>query len=131
MKFNKEFFNSKGQALIVLLFFSLIGITVISAAALVAYGNISSASIVEQGNYAYYVAESGAEEGLLRLLRNPSYSGTPQGQPLSVNGGSVTIVVSGGTITAVGTYNNNVRKIQVETAYSNYARTVISWKEIY
>lgn len=131
MKINKEMFDSRGQALVILLFVSLIGITVITAAAVVAYGNISSASVVERGNYAYYIAESGVEEGMLRLIRNPSYTGTPVGQPLSIDGGSVTIEISGNTITATGTYNNNVRKIRAETAYINYARTITSWKEIY
>ena len=131
MRINKIILNSKGQALVILLFITLIGMTVISAAAVVAYGNISAASVVEQGNYAYYIAESGIEEGLLRLIRNPSYTGTAQGQPLSINGGSVTIEISGNTITATGTYNNNVRKIRAETVYSNYTRTITSWKEIY
>lgn len=131
MRLNKETFDSKGQALIILLFISLIGMTVISAAAVVAYGNISSSSIVEQGNYAYYIAESGIEEGMLRLIRNPNYTGTPVGQPLSIDGGNVTIEVSGNTIIATGTYNNNVRKIKAETTYTNYMRSIISWKEIY
>lgn len=131
MRFKKNMFDSKGQALVILLFVALIGITVITAAAVVAYGNISSASVVEQGNYAYYIAESGVEEGLLRLIRNPSYTGTPVGQPLSIGGGNVTIEVSGNTITATGIYNNNVRKIRADTVYVNYTRTITSWKEIY
>jgi len=133
--FQFSFFNSNkassGQALVMLLFFVLIGFTIIFAAAVMVFGNSSAASITEQGNYAYYIAESGVEEGLLKLLRNPSYTGTPANQPLSVGGGSVVIEVSNGLITATGTYNNVVRKIQAQTVYNNYVLTISSWKEVY
>jgi len=127
------FLQQSGQALVSLLFIAIIGITIISAAVILVYGNMQSASITEQGTYAYYVAESGAEEGLLRLLRNPYYSGTPIGQPLSVGLGSATIQVNtaSGLITSTGTYNNTIRKIQIQTVYNNGVRTVTSWKEVW
>lgn len=124
------FLQQSGQALVSLLFIAIIGITVISAAAVLVYGNIQSASINEQGTYAYYVAESGAEEGFLRLLRNPHYSGTPVGQPLTVGLGSAAIQVSNGTIISTGTYNNSVRKIQAQAVYNNGILTISSWKEV-
>lgn len=122
--------NSKGQALVSLLFIVLIGFTIITVAAILVYVNFQSASIAEQGTYAYYIAESGAEEGLLRLIRNPLYPGTPAGQPLTVSSGSAQIQVSAGVITSTGTYNNAVRKIQVQTVYNNNVLTITSWKEI-
>ena len=129
-----NFGSSSGQALVTLLFFVLIGLTVISAAAIMVFGNTQSASITEQGNYAYYVAESGIQEALVRLLRDPSYSGTPVGQPLSIGEGTVVIQVSSSsgiiTATATGTFNNNVRKIQAQTVYNNNIASVSSWKEI-
>ncbi len=127
------FLQEGGQALISLLFITIIGITVISSAAALVYGNTQSASITEQGTYASYVAESGAEEGLLRLLRNPNYTGTTVGQPLSVGLGSVAIQVNtaSGLITSIGTYGNTVRKIQVQTVYNNGVRTISSWKEVW
>ncbi len=123
--------SQSGQALVSLLLISLIGFTVIAASAIMVYGNTQAASIVEQGGYAYYVAESGTEEGLLRLLRNPNYSGTAEGQPLSVGSGSVVITVNNGLITATGTYQGSVRKIQAQTVYNNGIRTIISWKEVW
>lgn len=122
----KNLKNDKGLALVTLLFFVIIGITIISAEAIVLYTNILSASTAEQGADAYYVAESGIEEGLLRVIRDPSYSGGT----LTVGSGSVVIQVVNGTITATGTYNNAMRKIQVETTNSNGALTIDSWKEI-
>ncbi len=126
-----------GQALIIMIFVSLIGMTIISAAAIFILQNMKSTSLVEQGTVSYYAAESGAEEALLRLIRDPNYLGTSPGQPLTFTvdnyQASVDITVStpGGTIISIGTYNNSHRKIQVETVYNNYVRSITSWKEIY
>lgn len=122
--------SNSGQALVTLLFFTIIGMTIITSAAVFVYENSQSASVTEQGAYAYYIAESGVEEALLRLLRDPAYSGTPNGQPLLVGDGSVVIDVSNGLITATGTYQSVVRKIQAQTVYNNYIFTISSWKEI-
>ncbi len=123
--------NKSGQALVTLLFISVIGVTVITAAAILIFQNIQSSSIVEQGTQAYYIAESGIEEGVLRMLRNPGYSGTSPGQPLDVDGGSVVIsTASGGIISATGTYHDTSRTIQVKTVYNNGELTISSWKEI-
>jgi len=123
--------DMSGQALVTLLFIAVIGMTITAAAAIFIYQNILSSSVTEQGVDAYYVTEAGIEEGLIRRLREPSYSGTPTGKPLTVGGGSVVIsTASGGILTAVGTYYNSVRKIQVQTVYNNGVLTVQSWKEI-
>lgn len=129
-KLKSLFSSSPGQALVTLLFFVLIGLTVLSSSAVLVYGNIQSASVTEQGNYAYYIAESGIEEALLRMVRDPNYTGTPAGQPIVISDGSVTVQVSGGVITATGVYLNNVRKIQAQTVYNNNVLTVSSWKEV-
>lgn len=128
--------NNQGQALITLLFISVIGMTIIAASAIFIFQNIQGASVAEQGVGSYYVAEAGIQEALLRMLRNPNYTGTPLGQPLSVNtasvSGSVVIQVStsSGIITSIGTYNNSVRKIQVQTVYNNGVLNISSWKEV-
>ena len=122
--------STSGQALITLLFFVLIGFSIISAAAAMIFNNTQAASVTEQGNYAKSVAESGIEEALIRLLRDPNYSGTAPGQPLSINGASVEIQILDGTIIATGTHNNVVRKIEAQTVYNNNILEVISWKEV-
>src|SRR3989338_1434467 len=103
--------GQKGQVFVTLLFFVIIGVTIISAETIVLFTNILSGSTEEQGANAYYVAESGIEEALLRLNRNPGYAG----EILSVGGGNAVVQVSNGIITATGTYATTVKKIQVQT----------------
>lgn len=123
--------KQSGQALVTLLFVAIIGITITVAAAIFVYQNIQASSVTEQGVDAYYVAEAGIQEGMIRKLRDSSYSGTPAGQPLSIGGGTVVIsTTSSGLITAIGTYNNSVRKIQVQTVYNNGILTIQWWKEV-
>src|SRR4029077_7648817 len=81
----------KGQALITLLFFTVIGVTVTSAAVAMIMVNALSGTKQQQGEVAYEIAESGAENGLIRLLRDPTYIG----ETLPVGSGSATITVTG------------------------------------
>jgi hypothetical protein len=121
--------HNKGNALITLLFFMFIAITILTSTALVLYSSIFGASQVEQGQMAYYAAESGIENGMLYLLRNPSYAGTIPQFSVGSNG-QATASISGGIITSAGTYGNAVRKIEVRTASSSGALNITSWKEI-
>ncbi len=126
---NKNFFYKKGQALLMLLVFSIIGITVTSAATVLVLTNSANAQKVEGGTVAHQIAESGMENALLRLLRNPFYTG----ETLSVDGGTAVITVTGSnpyTITSVGSKNDFSRTIQVVLNY-NGTMTITSWKEIF
>jgi len=120
--------SQKGQALITLLFFMIIGVAIISSAALVLSAGILSSSTSEQGLAAYYVAESGAEDGILYLLRNPAYSGSLP--PVPVGLGQASVSINNGTIISTGSYGTTVRKIQIQTTNSGGAFTISSWKEI-
>ncbi len=121
--------NQKGQALITLIFFTVIAVTIISAAVSVLFTNTLSTTSAQKGQEAYFAAESGAEDGFLHLLRNPQYpSGTYQ-----INAGvqaSVTIDSVAGTIVSTGSVGDTVRTIRIETIYNNGAFTISSWKEI-
>ncbi len=121
--------SQEGQALITLLFFMVIGITVITATALVLSAGILSSSTSEQGLIAYYAAESGAENGILHLLRNPSYSGDLPTLSFE-SGGNASVNISSGVITSIGNYGSSIRKIQITTAESNGAFSITSWREI-
>lgn len=118
--------GQRGQAIVTLILIMVIAIAVITAIIIVSANSIASGSSMEQGTVAFYAAESGAENAIIRKLRNPSYTG----ETLSVDGATVTIVVNGDTITSVAQYRNAIRKIEVQTTYSNNVLSVASWKEI-
>jgi len=121
--------HSKGQALVVLLFYMIIAITLTTTA--VAMG-ISSSMITtqeEEGGHALEVAESGAENALLRLLRNTSYTG----EVLPVDTGTATVTVSGTTtktVRSVGVIGAYSRTIQADVTYTNGVMTILSWQEV-
>ncbi len=119
----------KGQALITLLFFVLISLTITSSAIIIIIANSISASKLEEGNLAYYIAESGAENALLRLLRDPGYAG----ETLEIGSGTATVTVSGSnpkTILSVGQDGNFKRKVSAQMTYSNGYYTLSNWKEL-
>lgn len=119
-----------GQTMVTLLFFVVIALTITSAAVAMVITNSQSTTKFEQGLLAYYVAEGGVENALLRLLRNPNYTG----ETLSVGEGTAVITVAGTdpkTITSLGTVRNFSRKIQLVAEYTNNILSVTSWKEVY
>ncbi len=118
--------TQSGQAVVALLFFMTISIAIITAIVIIVLNNATAVSSLEQGNTAYLAAESGAENALIRLLRDPSYSG----ETLIVDQGSVVVEVSNGIVTSTATVANSIRKIQIDTVYNNNVLEVTSWKEI-
>lgn len=106
--------------------FVLVAMTVITSTITTVISNTRAASVEQQGVDAYYVAEAGIENALMRFLRDPGYTG----ETLLVGNNSATVTVSGSTITSVGQVNNLVRTIQVITSYNNNQLIVSSWKEI-
>ena len=124
----------RGQALITLLFFTVIGVTVTSAAVVMILVNSLSGAKQQQGEVAYEIAQSGAENGLMRLLRDPTYTG----ETLPVGSGSATITITGSGTTAnpyvilsKGTNGIFTREVQVKATYQNNLLTVTSRKEVY
>lgn len=121
--------NASGQALVTLLFFTVIAIIVTSAAVTVMVLNLQGASSLEQGTDAYALAESGAENVLIRLLRDPAYTG----ETMYLADGQVTATVSGSAVkiaTVSAVSGTSQRKIEVRAVYNNYIYTVQSWKEV-
>ncbi|MBI2613771.1 MAG: hypothetical protein HYW62_03285 [Candidatus Levybacteria bacterium] len=119
----------KGQALITLLFFVLISLTITSGAIIIIIANSISASKLQEGTSAYYTAESGVENALLRLLRDPNYAG----ETLTVGTGTAVITVTGAnpkTVVSVGQNGNFKRTVQAQMNYSNGYYTFSNWKEL-
>jgi hypothetical protein len=121
--------QTAGQVLVALLVFMVIAITITSAAVTIVLVNSEAASKLESGEMALDVAESGAENSLMRLLRDPDYPGEVN---LPVGQGFVDATVSGSTtktIIATGKLGSFQRKIQVVASYNNNQLQVNSWKE--
>lgn len=119
----------KGQALITLLFFVLISLTITSAAIIIIITNSTSVSKFQEGTLAYYAAESGVENALLRLLRDPNYTG----ETLTIGTGTAVVTVTGSnpkTVVSVGQNGNFKRIVQAQATYSNGYYTFSSWKEL-
>ena len=134
--------SETGQALITLIFFVVIATVVISAAVTVLFINNLSATTSEQGTLAYYIAESGAEDGYLRILRNPCYTTpttTPTPAPLVVGSGTVSLSITNTgcasfpvniTITSIGTLNNISKKIVISAVYNTTGSiSITTWKD--
>lgn len=122
--------KKKGQALITLLFFTVMALMIsTSAVAIISSGSISTGNL-EQEEIAYYTAESGIENAILKLLRDPNYTG----ETMNINGGTATIQVSGSApfvISSTGKIGNIKHIIEANVSYNNYVLTVTRWKQIY
>ncbi len=128
MKFS---ISDKGQALITLLFFCLIAITLTSGAVIVLFSNSISGAKLQQGSSAYQVAQGGIENAMLRLLRDPDYTG----ELLIIGEGSANITVTDGgglyTIRSKGEIGNMVRQIEAKVTHSDNQFTIMSQKEVF
>ena len=130
MKNHIRKFN-QGQSIVILTVFMGIFISVTTAAIIIISTNSVAADAFQQGISARQVAESGIENAILRLLRNPDYLG----ESLLIGNGSATVSVAGDTtkktIISIGTLGNFQRKIEAKIGYTNdYRLIVTSWKEI-
>ena len=124
-----NFQPQRGQALITLLFFVLISLTITSAAIIIIIINSISVSRFQEGTLAYYLAESGVENALLRLLRDPNYTG----ETLTIGTGTAVITVTGAnpkTVVVVSQNGNFKRTVQAQMNYNNGYYTFSNWKEI-
>ena len=120
---------SSGQALVVLLFYMIIAITLVTTAVSVAISNSLSVTRNEEGIAALQIAEAGSENAIVRLLRQTDYAG----ETLTIGDGTVTASVSGTTIktiTTTGTIGSFSRTIQVVATMSGGILTVQSWQEL-
>lgn len=64
-----------GQAVLMVVLLSAIVLTLGIAAASLSFGDLQEIIIFKEGIKTYFLTESALENGLLRLLRDPSYAG--------------------------------------------------------
>jgi uncharacterized membrane protein len=124
----------RGQALMTLIFFTIFGVTITTAAVMVIMVNSLSAARLQDGSVAYQIAQSGADNALIRLIRDPSYTG----ETLTVGDGSAIITVTGtGTLAdpyiviSTGDIRSSVKKIEIHATYINNRMTIVSQKELF
>lgn len=118
-----------GQTLVVLLVFVAMATAVMTATVAVVISNTQGGSRFETGQTALGLAEAGAEEAMLLLLRDPAYSGGA----LTTVDGTATISVSGSDpkqIVSSAVVGEVRRKIQVVASYTAGILTVQTWREI-
>jgi hypothetical protein len=107
----------------------IIAITLSTTAIAVVASNSLSVTSTEESTHALEIAEAGAQDGIIRLIRTPNFSG----ETLTVSGGSATVVVTGTstkTILSTGVNGSFTRKIQVTVLFANGILTVTGWQEV-
>ena len=120
--------KNRGQTLVMLLIYIVIAIIITTSAVAIVIVNSKGTDKLYQGTTAFDVAESGAETAMIKLLRDPAYTG----ESLTLNGGTATITITGTnpkTVTSKGTLGNFTRTVQATVDTSNNVLTVTSWKE--
>jgi hypothetical protein len=117
-----------GQALVVLLFYMVIAITITTTAVALSISNSITTMQEEEGNHVLEVAETGAENAILRLLRNTNFTN----ETISVGDGIAAATVSGTTTKTViskGTIGTMARIVQVTLTFHNGVMSIASWKQ--
>ena len=121
--------SQSGMALVTVLIFGVVAIIVITLSITLMVIQTDSSRNFTSGQETLSIAESGAENALIRLLRNPNYSG----ESLTFPGGTATIVVTNGankTITVTAQTLFATRTIQVVTTDQDGFTVIDSWGEI-
>ena len=110
--------------------FAVVAIAVTTTAVAIMINITKSASIFESRIIASQAAESGVENAIIRVLRDPNYSG----ETLSVGNSVVVISVTGTDpiiITSEATYGTYIQKVQTTITYIDNRLTISDWEDIY
>jgi len=124
--------DQKGQTLIALLIFMLLAILITTTAVTLTIINVAGNNQVNFGELARQAAETGAENAMLQLERDPSYSGETMNinsattATITVSGTTTRTITSVGTVAGIGTFK---RTVVVTASYSGLAFTVTNWVE--
>ncbi len=129
MKKNIAQSSESGYMLTALLVFLVVIIIITTTSVLVSVSSLRSETYFDAGSQALSAADSGAENAILRLLRDPYYSG----ETLQVGDSTVVIAVVGSApqvITAVADSGSFERTVRVELERVDGMLEVTSWKEL-
>ena len=122
--------GSTGQALITVIFGSVIALTVVTGAVTALINDVEGNTAQELGAKALSAAESGAESALVSLLRNPSYIGETIQVDTTTTATVTVSTASGVLISSTGISGQVTRKVTVTSHYNDINLVIDSWKEI-
>lgn len=125
--------SQRGQALIILIVAVSIALLVLSSAVLRVIGQAKISSRANLAQKVYYAAETGAEYGILKIVRNPA--GCSGNENLTIASANLVVSynVAGSNcqVTSQATQQTITKKVQVEGYYdSNQVFQFCCWKEI-
>jgi len=122
--------NQHGQTLVSLLVFSVMAIAAASAATAVIINSAQATAIIKSHDELVVAAESGVENALLALIRNPAYSG----EVITIGSIQTVVTVTGSTtklIESTATEGNYRATTQATVEYIDNRLTVTSWNTVY
>ncbi len=115
-----------GQALLPLLIVMIIVLGLGTAAIELAIGNLIIDRYRQDEVLGYYSTQSALENALLRLLRNPNYTG----ESLQINGASCTITVSGSAPYRLVVVCDNGRWVRKIQAFANFSAGIMAVTQV-
>lgn len=118
-----------GQALLTVIFVAVIGILITTGALYALLNNINTATLGEIGAMTHSAADSGIENALIRLIRDPTYTG----ETLQIDGRTVVVTVTGtGTQTVIATATDNTitQRVAAVVRYTGGVLTIDSWSDV-
>lgn len=121
--------SQSGYMLTALLVFLVVIIIITTTSVMISVSSLRSQTFFDGGSEALAAADSGAENAILRLLRDPSYTG----ETLQVGDSDVIITVVGSSpqvVTVVADSGSFERTIEVNLNRVNGMLEVTSWKEL-
>ncbi len=125
--------QSRGQALIILIFAIALAITILSGVTLAAITLGKNTRLSEDAQTAYFAAEGGAEYALLKLIRNPAGCANPSDN-LTLDTTTVTISYSlvGSTCTVLAISNKGTvqKKVQLQATINASRVDYCCWQEL-
>ncbi|MBP9781347.1 hypothetical protein KBC89_01695 [Candidatus Woesebacteria bacterium] len=129
MKENFTPSSESGYMLTALLVFLVVIIVMTTTSVMVSVSSLRSETYFDSGSEALSAADSGAENAILRLLRDPTYSG----EMLTVGNSQVVITVTGSApqvVTVVADSGSFERTVEVRLQRVDGMLQVTSWKEL-
>lgn len=116
-----------GTAMIILLLIMSVAMSMVGAAVVTILSATQKTSFAEQGVVGLKIAESGAEEALIRILRDPNYPGGV----LTIDEGTATIQVTGSaikTISVTSEYAAITQRVVVTVNTAGDLLKILAWQ---